>query len=207
MRLLKIEIRESGVVLDGYVNAVARDSRVLPSPRGKFIEQIVPKTFEKALSSGSDVELRFNHMGNRKLGSITQGNLELYEDNIGLRAKATVSDEEVITKARNGELRGWSFGFVAKRDRWEDVNGIQRRYIEDMDLLEVSILDKMPAYIGTSIEQREEETYVLEQRSEEFTATVDDLTVQQEEQRELEPIDYSTYEHEIEYLRLKQRGC
>ena len=37
---MKIEIRNNSIVLDGYVNAVCRDSRVLPSPRGKFVEQI-----------------------------------------------------------------------------------------------------------------------------------------------------------------------
>ncbi|MGQ7189771.1 HK97 family phage prohead protease, partial [Escherichia sp. HC-CC] len=55
---------------------------------------------------------------NRKLGSIENGNLELYEDNIGLRAIATVTDEQVIEKARNKELRGWSFGFVSEKDSW-----------------------------------------------------------------------------------------
>lgn len=206
---MKIEIRDNGVVLDGYVNAVARDSRLLPSPRGRFVEQIVPKTFERALSRGKNVELRFNHLENRRLGSLSDGNLELYEDNIGLRAKCNVNDAEIVSKARNGELRGWSFGFVTLADRWEDNNGIQRRFVDDLDLLEVSILDMTPAYIGTSIEERDEETLLKEHRHEDATITVEDFSKQEEEKREAEreSIDYSLIEREIELYKLKTRGC
>jgi len=199
---MRIEIRGNQVLLDGYVNAVDRESRVLPSPRGRFIEKIKPKTFEKAIQKADDVELRFNHDKNRKLGSLKEGNLQLYEDNIGLRAIATVSDEEVIQKAKNGELRGWSFGFIAKKDKWEDgQDGIQRRILEDIDLLEVSILDKTPAYIATSIEARGEENVITENRIEDFKAEIEVLSeIEQHEKREL---DFSLFEKEIEILKMK----
>ncbi|MCJ8008112.1 HK97 family phage prohead protease [Lederbergia wuyishanensis] len=197
---MRIEIRGNQVLLDGYVNAVARDSRILPSPRGRFIEQIKPKTFERALQKADDVELRFNHDVKKKLGSIKEGNLQLYEDNIGLRAIATVSDDEVIQKAKNSELRGWSFGFIDNDPDWQDgPDGIQRRFLKDIDLLEVSILDKTPAYIATSIEARGEEDVISENRSTDFKAEIEDLT--KEEQRE--NVDYSLYEKQIEILKLK----
>lgn len=173
---MRIEIRGNQVLLDGYVNAVDRESRVLPSPRGPFIEKITPKTFERALSKTDDVELRFNHDDKRRLGSMKEGNLQLYEDNIGLRAIATVSDEEVITKAKNGELRGWSFGFIDNKPNWQDgENGVQRRFLEDIDLLEVSILDKTPAYIATSIEARDDKNIIVENRSAEFIAVMENM--------------------------------
>ncbi|UTI44428.1 HK97 family phage prohead protease [Niallia sp. RD1] len=198
---MRIEIRGNQVLLDGYVNAVDRESRVLPSPRGRFKEKIIPKTFEKALQRATDVELRFNHDKARKLGSIREGNLQLYEDNIGLRAIATVSDDEVIQKAKNGELRGWSFGFIDNKPNWQDgENGIQLRYLEDIDLLEVSILDKTPAYIATSIEARGEEDVITENRSDEFKAEIEDLSSQNQEKREF---DYSYYENQLELLKLK----
>jgi len=198
---LRIEIRGNQVMLDGYVNAVGRDSRVLPSPKGKFIEQIKPKTFQRALERADNVDLLFNHKKDRKLGSTKEGNLELYEDNIGLRAIATVSDDEVIKKAKNGELRGWSFGFYTNKDSWEDgPDGIQRRYLEDIDLLEVSILDKTPAYIATTIEQRGEEDVLAETRGEDFKAVIEDNSP---EERQKEQIDYSVYEKEIEILKMK----
>ncbi|MEK4578250.1 MULTISPECIES: HK97 family phage prohead protease [Bacillus] len=165
---MKIEVRGNQVILDGYVNVVDRESRMLPSPRGYFKERIVPKTFEKALKKAKNVDLLFNHDKNRNLGSIENGNLELYEDNIGLRAIATVTDEQVIEKARNQELRGWSFGFVSEKDSWEEgESGVQKRSIEELELLEVSILDMTPAYVATSIETRGENTAMIEMRSEE----------------------------------------
>lgn len=199
---MRIEIRGDQVLLDGYVNAVGRESRILPSPNGRFKEQIVPKTFEKALMKSENVDLLFNHDKNKKLGSISEGNLELREDNIGLRAIATVTDDDIIQKAREGKLKGWSFGFIANKDKWEDgLDGIQKRYIEDLDLLEVSILDKTPAYIATSIEARGEDSYITEQRSEEFTANIEDNSEKKDEKRE--EINYSNYEKEIVILKLK----
>ena len=76
----------------------------------------MPKTFERALMKGNNVDLLFNHNRDKKLGSTFEKNLELREDNIGLRASALISDEMVMQKARNGELRGWSFGFIANRE-------------------------------------------------------------------------------------------
>ena len=200
---MKIEIRDNSIRLEGYVNAICRDSRVLPSPKGRFVEQIKEKVWERALQKAEDVKLLFNHKNERQLGSISQGNLELFEDNIGLRAICTVDDMEVVQKAKDGKLTGWSFGFIAQKDTWEDFKeGIQRRFIEELDLIEVSILDKTPAYVGTSIEQRGEETVIQELRNDEFTAEIVDLTTKEPEERvEPEKVDYSLIEAEIFLLK------
>ena len=200
---MKIEIRDNSIRIEGYVNAICRDSRVLPSPRGRFVEQIKEKVWERALEKAEDVKLLFNHKENRQLGSLVQGNLELFEDAIGLRAICIIDDEEVIQKAKDGKLTGWSFGFIARKDTWEDYKeGIQRRFIEELDLIEVSILDKTPAYIGTSIEQRGEETVISELRNDEFTAEIVDLTTKEPEERvEPEKVDYSLIEAEIFLLK------
>ena len=201
---MKIEIRNDSILLDGYVNAVARDSRPIPSVKGKCVEQVMPKTFERALMKAENVDLLLNHDKNRKLGSIKEGNLELFEDNIGLRAICTVFDEEVIKKAKNNELRGWSFGFYINKDHWEEKDGIQRRYLEELELNEVSILDntRVPAYIATSIETREGQDIVKETRGEEFKSVIEDKS-QEEEKRENKTIDYSQYEKEIDFLKMK----
>lgn len=159
---MKIEIRSDHVVLEGYVAAAGRDSRVLASPCGRFVEQVEPGTFGRALERGP-VELRFNH--GRTIGTTADGTLELREDNIGLRVTATVTDPEVMEAARRRELRGWSPGFYARKDRWEDwKDGIQRRYLEDIDLKEVSVLTRTPAYIATTVEERDGESRILEER-------------------------------------------
>lgn len=201
VKKLRIEIRGNQVLLDGYVNAVERESRVLPSPRGRFKEKIRAKTFERALDKAENVDLLFNHDKNRKLGSLQEGNLQLYEDSIGLRAIAYVSDEEIIQKAKDGKLKGWSFGFVDNKPSWEDgEDGIQKRTLEDIELLEVSILDVTPAYIATSIEARGEEQAISETRGADFKAEIENRS---EETRFNKDIDYSLYEKQIELLKLK----
>jgi HK97 family phage prohead protease len=180
---MRIELRSDSVVLDGYVNVTLRESRILPSPRGQFVEEIKPKTFERALMNTDSVDLLFNHDRGRKLGSTKQGNVELREDNVGLRAIATVTDEEVMQKARAGELRGWSFGFSALKDEWTTrADGMQKRTIEEMELYEVSVLSKTPAYIATSIESRGETDSILtEMRSEDFQAKIEDNSTKTED--------------------------
>lgn len=195
---MRIELRNDSVLLDGYVNAVARDSRNIPQMNGKlFKEQVVPKTFQRALEKAEDVELLLNHDKNKRLGSIKDGNLELFEDNIGLRAICTVTDADIIKKAKNNELRGWSFGFFVNKDKWEDLDdGTQRRYLEEIDLTEVSIVDntRVPAYIGTSIEKRANEEKMHETRTEDFKAVIEKRNVGDE---------LSTFYKELELLKLK----
>lgn len=190
---MKIEIRANGAVIEGYVNAVGRDSRMLPSPLGRFVEQVTPKTFERALSKGTDVQLRLNH--ERTLGSLKNGDLELREDNIGLFARAWVTDPEVLEKARRDELRGWSFGFFSDRDHFEELpDGLKRRYLDEIELREVSIIDnrKTPAYIGTSIEARGETDAAFETRGGDDPAELVDSTPKP---------DYARFEQEIANLR------
>lgn len=170
---MRIEIRNDSAVLDGYVNVVDRESKPIPSVKGKFIEKIKPGAFQRSLEKRANVDLLLNHDKNRKLGSTSEGNLELFEDNVGLRAICTVTDPDVIDKAKNKELRGWSFGFYAEKDKLESVeNGYERRIVEELDLFEVSIVDntKNPAYAGTSIEMRDDNEVFIENRTTEFKA-------------------------------------
>lgn len=170
---MRVELRaDGGVRLHGYVNVVGRDSRVLRDKTGPYVEQVTPGAFAKALKDGGGVELRFNHR--RTLGGTEDGSLELREDSVGLLADADVSDEEVAEKARNRELRGWSFGFVKRKDHWKtDDGGTRHRYLDELELREVSVLDKTPAYIATSIETRGEDELLVEYRMEELTGEAD----------------------------------
>lgn len=155
---MEIETRDDGItILRGYVNAVERDSRLLPKSMAKeakrsFYERIREKTFARALEKGENILFKFNH--GRTIGDTASGNLKLEEDSIGLKAEATTIDPEVRQAAQEGKLTGWSFGFLAKKVTWENAGRYDRRTIDEMDLKEVSILTKTPAYIGTSIEMR-----------------------------------------------------
>jgi HK97 family phage prohead protease len=198
---MRIEIRSNSVLLDGYVNAVGRDSRPIITPHGKVVEQIEPRAFQKALDRAENVDLLLNHDKNKKLGSTKDGNLELYEDNIGLRAICTVTDPDVIQKAREKKLKGWSFGMYTNKDEIEErAENIPRRHIRDLDIFEVSIIDNRmsPCYVGTSIEQRAEQEVIAEQRGDEFRA----VTVEVETPKEA--INYTEYENRINKLKVGQ---
>ncbi len=186
---MRIEIRNDSVVIDGYVNAVERESRLIRDVQGDFIEKVKAGTFAKALKKANEVRMLLNHDDERLLGSTKNGNLELHEDNIGLRAIATVSDAEVIEKAKNGELRGWSFGFYVNEDEWEErENAPKLRTLTDIDLEEVSLIDnsKLPAYIATSVETRNDKEEVKELRElTGFKVVTEDLSKRNEPENNL----------------------
>ena len=179
---MKINIRADSVEIEGYVNAVERNSKPLWSRVGQFIERICKGAFKRALQRNDDVKILLNHNPQRVLGSTKQGNLELEEDNIGLRAKATITDPEVIEKARNGELVGWSFGFTDRDVENTVERGMPTRAVKDLNLEEVSILDrtKTPAYDGTLIMARDEENE-FHFRGEDF---IDEVIVKEENVQE-----------------------
>ena len=159
---MQMEMRNDGKLeISGYVNAIDRYSKELYGSKGKFIEKVAPTVFQRALEKASNVDMLLNHDVRRKLASIEDGTLELKEDNIGLHAKAVISDQEVIEEARCGNLKGWSFGFRTLSDRWEDDGRVAKRTLENIDLMEVSLLTIEPAYIATSVQIRSED---VEQR-------------------------------------------
>ena len=180
---VKVNIRADKVEIEGYVNAIERDSKPLWSRVGQFIERICKGAFKKALKRNDDVHILLNHDWSRDLGSTKKGNLELEEDNIGLRVRACITDPEVVKKARSGDLVGWSFGF-SDRDVVNSIrDGMPHRAVKDLDLAEVSILDKRksPAYEGTLISARSEDD-IMHFRGEDF---IDEVDVKEEAQEEL----------------------
>lgn len=205
---MRIEVRTDSVRIDGYVNAVLRDSRPLNSPMGQFVEQVDAGAFQRALDAADDVKLLLNHDMSRELGS-TKNNLRLFEDNIGLRAICEITDADVIEKARRKELRGWSFGFIKPKSRMEQrADGLPRRILEEFELIEVSIIDKskLPCYVGTSIEARADgET--LELRSFDCeVVTIDDTPEERaEDDQEKETVVNENYKYENR-LRAIQAG-
>ena len=190
---MKVNIRADKVEIEGYVNAIERDSKPLWSRVGQFIERICKGAFKKALKRNDDVHILLNHDWTRDLGSTKQGNLELEEDNIGLRVRACITDPEVVKKARAGELVGWSFGF-SDRDVINSIrDGMPHRAVKDLDLAEVSILDKRksPAYEGTLITARAEED-VLHFRGEDF---IDEVEVKEDQpEKQPETVEENTTE-------------
>lgn len=200
---MKINVREDTVEISGYVNAVERNSKPLMSRIGQFIERICKGAFKKAITRNNDIHILLNHDWNRDLGSTKLGNLELQEDNIGLFANATIDDPEVVQKARNGDLVGWSFGFSDRDVQNSLENGIPTRAVKDLDLYEVSILDrtKSPAYEGTLITSRAE-TNEIHFRGDDF---IDEVNVSIEEEKALKIENEQPQEEQNNNIRLEQQ--
>lgn len=216
---MQVNIRADSVEIEGYVNAIERDSKPLWSRIGQFIERICKGAFKRALERNSDVKLLLNHDKSKVLGSTRQGNLELREDNIGLKARTTITDKDVIEKAKKGELVGWSFGFYDRPNGVNEriVDGMLHRNVEDLDLAEVTILDntKNPAYEGTLIEVRETDgqmQFRAEPFIDEVTTNIEETPAEEkrEDPQETQPkqqnevvekIDYSKYEKIIAEMK------
>lgn len=203
---MKIEIRSDSVKLSGYVNAVERRSAVLPqricrTAPGNFVEVIRSGTFGASLSARPEVQLKFNH--ERTIGGTGDG-LELREDNIGLHAEATITDPDVVSAARAHKLTGWSFGFTSPKEDWSDPDseGVYTRSISELDLVEVSILTKRPAYPATSVEVRDGEAQEYEYRQLEEETEVEDLTTDLEPEKEAIKSTMDVKQAELDLLNL-----
>lgn len=207
---MEIRVKNDSIEIDGYVNAVERKSKPLHSRMGKFVERICKGAFKRALQRNDDVRILLNHNPERDLGGTKDGNLELEEDNIGLRAKATITDPEVVEKAKNGDLVGWSFGFKDRDvENKRDEDGMPLRDVKDMDLVEVSILDrsKTPAYDGTLVAVRSDDSSVFigETFSDEIQIREDVAQEAKDEPKQQETVDkvinYDEFDKLIEDMK------
>ena len=189
-----IKVRANKVIIDGYVNAVGRDSRIITENGNKFVEQIKPGAFARAIGRGTNIVMLIDHDENRVVAE-TSGTLRLIEDSIGLHAHAEIVDDELAEKARNNLLRGWSFGFFVLSFYEETrADGITRRIVDDLELVEVSIIDdkEIPCYEGTSVEVRKKENaQILNIR-----AIVDE----EEEKEEIPETYYDSFKQRIHNL-------
>lgn len=206
---MKVEVRNDSVVISGYVNAVERWSKPLRANlRGmmlRFIEKIKAGAFKNALKRNDNVKVLLNHNVDRELANTKDGTAILEEDNIGLRAEVTITDPEVVEKARNHKLVGWSFGFLSNSDDVDESGSIATRTVNDMDLAEVSILDdtKSPAYYGTSLETRNDGDREFEIRE-----TIEEIEAEAKAKHEAiyqqEKTDYETTEDQHKAIELEK---
>jgi len=170
---MKVEIRADGLHISGYVNVTEKMSKPVITGKGqKVIELVEPRAFEKALGRSENVEMTKDHNSDYVLAETRAGNLTLYEDAIGLHADAHITDEETITEARAGKLKGWSFGMKNIVDVIEErANNLPLRRVSALDLDHITlVVKKSPMYAATSIEMRaDNEIDSTEYRGDGFT--------------------------------------
>lgn len=177
---MKLIIRADSVTIEGYVNAIERNSKPLTERGVTFVERIKAGAFGRALKRAKDVRILLNHDASRDLGGISDGTLELEEDAIGLKARAKITDPEVIEDARHGDLVGWSFGFSDEsvEQLRDEESGLPLRIVNDLKLFEVSILNRKrsPAYVGTLVSVRDDGTEERMNISEDYAEEVETIT-------------------------------
>ena len=209
---MHIRVQDNTVTIEGYVNAVERNSKPLHSRLGRFIERIRKGAFKRAIEKNEDIHILLNHDWSRDLGSTKAGNLTLKEDSIGLHARAEINDAEVAEDARKGNLVGWSFGFrdVEGGVERKTEDGMMVRVVSDMDMREVSIINraKSPAYEGTLIMVRAEDDAELFGEIFESDIELEDIPTEErseESAKQDDPdadiIDYSRYDELIAEMK------
>ena len=83
---MRVEIRaDNKVHIEGYVNAVGRDSRPLPSPKGKFVEQVAPGVFNRACAAKKPEVMLDHHR-------VLDADATFREDFIVLHISADITD-------------------------------------------------------------------------------------------------------------------
>jgi len=210
---MRIQIRADSVEIDGYVNAVGRDSRTLTDEYGySYKEQISPGTFARALQvhkeNGQQIPVWLNHNDSRVLGG-TDTNLGLEEDSIGLHAHVIIRDAEVVEKAKNKMLSGWSFGFIPLDSTEEYTSSCHRVIRTEIDLIEVSLIDDsmIPVYAGTSVHARadgkNDQVLIRAMDNDAIYHFAIEQNAEPEKHTPVEkkPVDYSNYNNTISKLR------
>lgn len=161
MQMSGMKIREENGKrrLEGYFAVFDQPYEVYPG----WIETIAPGAFSRALASGQDVKVLWNHNPDIVLGSTGNKTADLREDQRGLFGGTDINEQDQDAKnayARidRGDVNGCSFGFEVSRmeESWDEDGTYRTRILEVSPLYEVSPCT-FPAYTQTSITSRAQE--------------------------------------------------
>lgn len=153
---VSVEVREAPngqIKVSGYAAVFDEDADI----GGMFRETIAPGAFRDAVDR-DDVVFLVNHAG-LPLARTRSGTLRLSEDVRGLYMEANLdlTDPDVraiVPKMKRGDLDKMSFGFIAERQEWSDMDSkYPKRTIQRVKLFDVSVVTT-PAYDGTDIALR-----------------------------------------------------
>lgn len=130
---------------------------------GKFYEVIAREAVSQELIDSNDVRLLYDHnpaagtIGRSKFGV---GTLRLYVDDEGLKFECEIPNtpfgKTIEEGIRRKDIDGVSFGFyVGKDEKEKNADGtFNRRVLSFRKLVEISVLDVLPAYTDTQVAVR-----------------------------------------------------
>lgn len=191
---MRIEVRADGAKISGYVNVTGKKSRPIVKPDGtRCVEEVEERAFEDAIIRAGDVTVTVDHDKTHVYASTSDNTLTLKEDAIGLHADVLIKDSTIIGLAKEGKIRGWSFGMYNVVDEMEQrADELPIRHIKKLDLDHITlVVNKRPCYAATSVELRADEADDVM----EYRASDDNVELIVETPKK--PIDYSEYEKRI----------
>jgi uncharacterized protein len=153
-RRTAFELRTAGRNrLEGYAAVYNSKSEDL----GGFTEVIRAGAFRRSLLENKDILALFDHDTRAVLGRTSAGTLHLNEDAKGLHFEIdmplTSLGRDLLISVERGDIRGASFAFKSREDRWIKGNAGMLRELLDVDLFEITIT-AMPAYADTEVARR-----------------------------------------------------
>ncbi|MDF2537417.1 MAG: hypothetical protein K0S76_438 [Herbinix sp.] len=199
MKTTKIEIRaDDKVQITGYVNVTGKKSRPVITKHGRCIEVIEERAFSDAIERAGNISVTVDHDSTHVYASTEKSTLTLREDAIGLHADVLIDDKTIIELAKQGKIKGWSFGMYNVVDNLEQrANELPIRHVEKLDLDHITlVVKKRPVYSATSVELRADIETEIETRSSE-----DEIELKMVETPK-KPINISQYKHRINKLRV-----
>ena len=159
VRLLNssLSVEDDSLVVEGLVNETEKWSHVL-GVRKKFREKISRGAFAKAIDSNPRIDFLCEHDANKLLATTENNSLQLWEDNQGLKMRATICPtsygKDIYQLMKSNIVNHMSFGFRVLSDKWNKIsNGIHERTVYELELLEVSVV-RNPAYPQSAIAAR-----------------------------------------------------
>lgn len=146
----------------GYAALFNVDSNI----GGYWIETIAPGAFARSLRENDVVALHSHDIG-RVVGRTGAGTLSLREDSKGLAFENSLPDtsdgRDLSVSIDRGDIPGMSFGFVTRKQEWDETVDPPRRTIIEADLYEITYT-AAPAYPETSVGLRSLEGARAERR-------------------------------------------
>lgn len=147
-------------IIEGYAAKYETETNI-----GPFMESISRGAFDNVLEN--DVRALINHDPSLVLGRTSAGTLELTSDDVGLKYRVKLGNQQYATdlyeSIQRGDISQSSFAFTIKEQTWSEDRS-SRKVEEVAQLLDVSPVT-YPAYKEATVVAREEEEEAKEIRT------------------------------------------
>jgi HK97 family phage prohead protease len=185
---LPIEMRAAGTGGGRTAAGYAALFGVKTEIGGYWTEEIAPGAFTRSLKDNDVVALHSHDLG-RVMGRTGAGTLSLREDAKGLAFEnelpGTSDGNDLAIQIERGDIPGMSFGFVTRKQEWDETVDPPHRTILEADLYEITYT-AFPAYPDTEVGMRSLEHARQERRGLNKTAACSRIAARRARQAQAE---------------------